>query len=56
MKIIEIREAKKGASEANDLLKEGWELLHVVPLPHAVVYVMGKRETEKTPEPKKRTL
>jgi len=44
MKITEIREAKKGASEANELLKDGWELLHVVPLPHAVIYVMGKRE------------
>lgn len=49
-KYSEIQEVKIGPGKVNDLLKEGWELLHVVPLPHAVVYVLGKREEENKPE------
>lgn len=44
MKIKEIIEVKIGPGVVNTKLAEGWELLHVVPLPHAVVYVMGMRE------------
>jgi hypothetical protein len=41
-KYSEIMEAKKGINEVNDKLKEGWDLIQCVALPHAVLYIMGK--------------
>lgn len=53
-KYSEIQECKKGVNEVNERIKEGWELIQCVPLPHAVVYVVGKPVETGSPAPEER--
>lgn len=43
-KIIRIEEVKSGPSKVNEMLLQGWEILHVIPNSYCVTYVMGMRE------------